>query len=286
MRQPLEIKHAFLKRANLHIAYRTYSFPECKTGRRLLCLHGAGVAGETTFGFILPFLRGWSEVLVPDLRGMGETRFEDGTERPFSTDLLMHDQVALLDRLGWGEFDLCGYSLGGLVAMQLKQLLGSRIKKTYLIEPALLDNQNFDLTRSFRHQYKTVAKRLFSDTDKRAALIGFLDLVSPNRLRSETSEAMVLSRLGHRPVGFACALNAVSEAVDRVDRDALLAAQHDVISFVGGKSHEPMKLYHAYLAEQRADWQTVEVPGADHTLPFQKPKRIIQVMNESMAVTD
>lgn len=283
MRQPLEIEHAFLKLANLHIAYRVYKYPEVKSNRKLLCLHGAGVAGEITYGFILPFLNQWSEVLVPDLRGMGETRFEDGTERPFSSMDLANDQYFLLQRLGWDQFDLCGYSLGGLVAMQLKEKIPEAVQKTYLIEPALLDNINHDETRRFRQQYKGVAKALFESTDKKEALVGFLDLVSPNRVRNETSEAMVVSRLGHRPIGFACALNAVSSAVDDLNRDDLLALQSDVLSFVGGKSYETMKDYHQYLADSREDWEYIEVPGADHTLPFQKPKRIIKAMNESIA---
>lgn len=282
MRQAVEIEHAFLKQTNLHTSYRVYRYPEVKTQRRMLCIHGAGVAGETTFGFILPFLNRWSEILVPDLRGMGETRFEDGTERPFSSAELVHDQLTLLSELSWTEFDLCGYSLGGLVAMQLKEKLGSVINKTYLIEPALLDNQDFDETRRFREQYKTVAKKLFEDDDKKRALVGFLDLVSPNRSRNEMAESMVISRLGHRPVGFACALNAVSEAVDEVDRDSLLESQQNVISFVGGKSYEPMKSYHQHLAESLKDWEYIEVPGADHTLPFQKPKRVIKALNDSL----
>lgn len=280
MRQPLEVEHAFLKYTNLHIAYRVYRYPEVKTNRRLLCLHGAGVAGEITYGFILPFLTQWSEILVPDLRGMGETRFEDGTERPFSSADLARDQLTLLESLGWENFDLCGYSLGGLVAMQLKQKLKSAIDQTYLIEPALLDNVNFDETRRFRQQYKGVAKSLFESQDKKQALVGFLDLVSPNRTRNETAESMVISRLGHRPVGFACALNAVSKAVDDINRDELLGDQENVMSFVGGKSYEPMKEYHQYLSDSRSDWEYIEVPGADHTLPFQKPKRIIKAMNE------
>ncbi|WP_315983179.1 hypothetical protein [Aliamphritea spongicola] len=36
-------------------------------------LHGAGVAGEDTWQALLAQLDMWSEVLVPDLRGMGQT---------------------------------------------------------------------------------------------------------------------------------------------------------------------------------------------------------------------
>lgn len=282
MRQAVNIEHAFLKIPSLHIAYRIYKYPEIKTTRRLLCLHGAGVAGELTYGFILPFLNKWSEVLVPDLRGMGETFYRDGEEREYDILDLVGDQTALLKELEWDRFDLCGYSLGGLVAMLLKAQIKNKVDKTYLIEPALLDHKKISETRLFRHRYRDVAQELLLLENKERALTDFLDLVSPNRIKNPVSEAMVVSRLGHRPIGFARALNAVSYAVDSVDREALLAAQADVISFVGGKSYQHMRDYHAYLSSLRADWQYIEVPGADHSLPFQKPKRVIKALNESV----
>lgn len=283
MRQEIEITHAFLKVHQQHIAYRIYRFPRVKTGRKMLCLHGAGVAGELTYGFILPFLNQWSEILVPDLRGMGETQSQLGGEPPFNVWNLVEDQVALLADLGWQDIDVCGYSLGGLVSMLLKQMWIYNINKTYLIEPALLDNESIQDTREFRHHYKDVARDILESEDKTPALVRFLDLVSPKRSKNASAQALVVQRLARRPVGFAQALNAVSQAVDVIDRKALIAAQQNVISFVGAKSYQPMCEYHQLIEKQREDWNCVVVPGADHSLPFQKPKRIITVLNESLA---
>ncbi len=69
--------------AGHRIAYRTYSHPEVSTGRRLLLVHGAGVAGRYTWEVLQHFLTGWSEILVPDLRGAGDTQSLEALEHPF-----------------------------------------------------------------------------------------------------------------------------------------------------------------------------------------------------------
>lgn len=261
----------------LHIAYRIFRFADVPTPRRLLCLHGAGVAGELTFGYLIPHLTYWSEILVPDFQGMGETYWADNVERPFTVRSLQADTCSLLKSLGWDAFDLCGYSLGGLVAMLLKQQMPENIANTYLIEPALLDHRDIVKTRVFREQYKVVADNIRRNGD-RESVMAFLDLVSPDRLRNERADALVASRLGHRAFGFANALDAVSEAADHIDRVELLAAQQNVTSFVGGKSYLAMRQLHQELSATRADWRYVEIPGADHSLPFQKPKRLAEEM--------
>jgi pimeloyl-ACP methyl ester carboxylesterase len=281
MRQHFDVEHAFMELNGLHIAYRIFRFADAEYPRRLLCLHGAGVAGELTYGYLIPHLTYWSEILVPDFQGMGETYWADNIERPFTVKTLQADTVALLKSLTWDTFDLCGYSLGGLVAMLVKQQMPQAIANTYLIEPALLDHRDIMKTRNFREQYKLVAENIRRNGD-RDSVMAFLDLVSPDRIRNERADGLVASRLGHRAFGFANALDAVSQAADQINRAELLAAQANVTSFVGGKSYLAMRQLHQELSATRPDWRYVEVPGADHSLPFQKPKRLA----EEMLVTD
>ena len=56
------------------------------TGHRLLLLHGGGVDGRITWSGILPYLANWNEILVPDLRGTGKTRFPDRGEHAFAVE--------------------------------------------------------------------------------------------------------------------------------------------------------------------------------------------------------
>ena len=39
--------------------------------RRLVLLHGAGLAGDLTWRLVVNYLTEWDEVLIPDLPGMG-----------------------------------------------------------------------------------------------------------------------------------------------------------------------------------------------------------------------
>ena len=49
--------------------------PASTTERRLVLLHGAGVAGELSWTYVANYLTGWREILIPDLAGMGRSRF-------------------------------------------------------------------------------------------------------------------------------------------------------------------------------------------------------------------
>lgn len=268
---------------NVEQFYTVYDCLTTKYKRNLLCLHGSGVAGELTYGGIIPNLAHWNTVVVPDLRGMGQTKYKDNNEYAFSVDQLVSDMEAILNELGWNHFDICGYSLGGFVAMKLKERLGKRIQNTILIEPALLDNQDFLQTKHFRQEYKKVARNILAGDSADKAITQFLDLVSPNRNQHQKSEHLTIKRLSHRLKGFAYALMAIAEATDSLDRPALLAAQDNVISISGSNSYQPMLDYHEWLAVNMQHWRHIIIKGADHSLPYQKPRRLAEAMNNAYA---
>lgn len=267
-----------LEHAGHSIAYRIYSHPEVTTGRRLVLVHGAGVAGRYTWEGLQHFLTQWSEILVPDLRGAGDTRSLDSQEHPFLVEELVGDLQALLVELGWECFDLGGYSLGGLVSLLLKQQLRDRVEKQFLLESAALDRIDWQDTVNVRQQFAAAAKVLHQQ-DAQTGIKQFLDTISPNRRVSEQVERLTIERLGERAKGFAHALEAVNAAINQIDREQLLAAQGDVSSFIGSLSVDPMHQLHRTLAEQMPNWHYFLIPGTDHSLPYQKPRQIAQLMN-------
>ena len=271
-------------RRELHLAdqvitYRIYKNPMADTGRKLVLLHGAGVAGEDTWGLIVSMLTQWQEILVPDQRGMGDTYYPDGGEYPFSAQMLVADLNALVDHLGWWEFDLGGYSLGGMVCMLFKQQHSERVKKQFLLESALLDRPCWDSTIQLRQRYSEAADHLRSD-NRDTGIRNFMDTISPNRRTSVQIDDLTASRLGRRPLGFAYALDCVTEAINSIDRELLVAAQGDVTSLIGGLSVDLMHQYHRDMAEGLPNWHYFMIPGTDHSLPFQKPRQIARIMNE------
>jgi len=282
MQHPCQITQRELRLADQHIHYRIYRNPAVEGDRKLVLLHGAGVAGEDTWHAMAAFLDQWREILVPDLRGMGQTVAPDGEEHPFTATQLMHDISQLVDHLGWWQFDLGGYSMGGLVSLLYKQAHPERVVKQYMLEPAVLDRPCFDTSVALRQQYSLAAEQLRTG-DPEQGVLNFLDTISPNRKVSTQAERLTIERLAQRPLGFANALHCVTAAIAELDREQLVAAQGDVTSFIGGLSVEPMHQYHRGLAEHLANWHYVLVPGTDHSLPFQKPRQIARIFNSELA---
>ncbi|MEH6575810.1 MAG: alpha/beta hydrolase [Amphritea sp.] len=281
MKHPFKVsKHQF-QVADQHIHYRLYKNHDIKPCRRLVLLHGAGVAGEDTWDAMVGMLQQWDEVLVPDQRGTGQTRYPDGEEYPFTVHELVNDLSALVDHLGWRQFDLGGYSMGGLVSLLYKQRYAERVKKQYLLEAAVLDRPCWESTVTLRQQYSVAAEHL-KGPQAEAGIRTFLDTISPNRKITPQTELLTIQRLGMRPLGFAHALGCVTDAINTLNRDEVVAAQGDVTSFIGGHSVDLMHQYHRELAERLPNWHYFMVTGTDHSLPFQKPRQIARVMGREL----
>lgn len=273
----------YLNQPQQNIYYRLYRSSSF-TPRRLLLLHGGGVDGQITWEPIVSRLLQWSEVLIPDLRGTGKTHFPDHQEQAFNTSDVVADMAALLDSMDWHDFDLGGYSYGGLIAMQLKAARPAAVGKTFLFEPGLLGAGNASELLSRREILMQAAQKLRIDDELEYGLQVFLDAVSPQRNRNSRSEEIVRGRLAHRPKGLASILEAVVQAARQIDRTQLIAAQEHVSSFVGERSSAEVFSFCQEIAQQHTDWVCHLIPGTDHALPFQKPDVIANIMNADQAV--
>lgn len=282
MKHPFSIEQREFHQPDQHIVYRLYRNPEISSKRRLVLLHGAGVAGVDTWEHIVAFLTHWSEVLVPDQRGMGDTYYPDGKEHTFGAQDLVGDLNALVDHLGWWEFDLAGYSMGGLVSLLFKQQHSDRVRKQFLLESAVLDRPCWESTVELRNQLSGATVHLRGKADIEMGITNFLNAISPNRKVSPQVEKVTIERLGYRPEGFANALECVTKAIKQIDREQLVAAQGDVTSFIGGNSVDLMHQYQRELAERLPNWHYFLMAGTDHSLPFQKPRQIAVIMNQEM----
>lgn len=264
-----------------NITYRFYRNPKVANKRKLVLLHGAGVAGIDTWMLIASWLNYWNEILIPDIRGMGDTYYPDGQDYPCDLQTYVADLNALVDHVGWFEFDLGGYSLGGLISMLFKQQHSDRIGKQFLIESAMLDQSCLETSIILREDFSKAAEKL-KTTDSRGGVVNFMDAISPNRKVSPQVEELTIERLSKRPLGFAYALDSVTSAIRIIDREALVAAQGDVTSVIGGLSVDPMHEYHKDMAAGMPNWHYFMVPGTDHSLPYQKPRQIAKIFNQEM----
>ena len=284
----------FLSLPNARIAYRLYENPQAESDRMCLLLHGAGVAGEITFSPMMPYFTQWRWMLVPDLKGMGDSYHHHGEEDAVSIDELTGEVEALLAHVKWEDFDVVAYSLGGLVALNLnyqRSKQGKKKAKMALFEPASLDREDLSTLMDVRQKYRYASKLIRETGDVELGVASFMDGVSPNRRKHPVAEATTQSRLAHRPFGFAYALDAVTDHVETMVkephiRQRMIDASEQVFLFSGELSHEALRQHYDLLSEQNAAWQHKTLSACDHSLPFQKPRQLANHINKWFASKD
>lgn len=264
-----------------------WQYPESERNseQRLVLIHGAGVAGELTWTYLANYLDAWQEILVLDLAGMG-SEFLQLPDAPQVNDYAL--QLAeVLEALDWTQFDLAGYSFGGMVAVEFieryfRSLSGETFNGLlFLLEPAMLFSAaTADLAKKAQ-EYQQIAAAVRANPEDVEVYRAFLDSVSPARRQDPASDRLTMKRLSQRPQSFAAVLQAVSQQLMLCgDNYRHWQSPYSGMSFVGGLSPGVMKQRHQQLQHQSRDWQFVEVPGADHSLVFTKPRGIARRMNE------
>jgi len=98
-------------------------------GRPLVLLHGWSFDGEMNFFTIIPALAERFRVVVPDHRNHGKS---DRIRGSFEIEDLAKDAVGVIDRLGYDEFDLFGFSMGGMAAQVIARDHPERVKHLIL----------------------------------------------------------------------------------------------------------------------------------------------------------
>lgn len=253
--------------------------PTGQTTKHLLMLHGAGVAGELTWLHISRKLTQWHNIVMPDLRGMGKSVPTEGKEQRYTVEDVVSDMLALVDHLNITTLDLVGYSFGGLIAMEIKRQRPNLVNKLFLIEPALLERADLCLSKEIRKNYSKAAVKMRDPDHQLDGVRFFLNEVSPVRKRHEKTQKVMEQRLLSRVFGFSYALDAVTTHMNKIDREALLKSLEKVDSVVGGLSKQAMHDYHQSLEKRFPKWQYHSVSGTDHSLPYQKPRTISDMLN-------
>lgn len=261
--------------------------------KRLMMLHGAGVAGELTWSFVIHYLKEWDEILVPDLLGMGDSYFEPTDTDCFTIEDICHTLFSLLRHISWKTFDLVGYSLGGLVALEFNnqtkvELDASHkpdfvVNKMGLIEPALLNDPSLHAALAFRQLFTPIANSIIAEPENRDSFFDFLDLVSPNRIRNEKSDQVAVDRLQKRSHGFANALMAVSLYVESLNENKLnklMSVIPEGIGIIGGLSAVGLVIAQDRIRKHQKKWHVEILAKADHSLVYVRPRQVAQLVNE------
>ena len=129
MSEPLLKKVQALSPCGLHqVAY--WEWGRSDNPQVLVCVHGLSRQGRD-FDVIAQRLSARFRVICPDVVGRGESEWL-GDPRNYQLPQYVSDMVTLLARLGVGQVDWLGTSMGGLIGLALAAMPASPIKRLIL----------------------------------------------------------------------------------------------------------------------------------------------------------
>lgn len=193
---------------NIKIAYT-----DTGAGRPIVLIHGYPF-NRSLWNEQVEALSGSFRVIVPDLRGFGES---DSSAEPATISRMAQDVAALLDHLGIPRATIGALSMGGYVTLAFYKLYASRVRALILADTrAQADTEEGKQTRAQQAE-KALAE----------GMAGIADAMLPKLLTPETvsKRPEIVKRvrdmmLKTKPEGAAAALRGMAE---RDDQTPLLA---------------------------------------------------------------
>ena len=227
-------------------------------GTPLVLLHGYPL-DHRLWDEVVPLLEDRFEIILPDLRGFGESSTVDlfYTMEDYASDI-----AGLLDHLGIQKAAIVGHSMGGYVALAFARLYPERVTGLGLV--------------SSQHLADTPAKR--EDRFKTAAEVAekgpasVVEIMTPKftndpRLQEFARNSMELQQ----PAAYIGALKAMGE---RVDSTSLLESIIYPVVIVHGDADGLIPIDRAREAKALLEnAYYVEIPGAGH-IPMLEAKEI------------
>ena len=278
-----------------------YQQSPVNNNRRLVLLHGAGVAGELTWTYITNYLERWDEILVIDFPGMGASRWLSEIRWP-SIQQYVDILEKLLIRLDWLDIDLCGYSFGGVVAATFADRIvgrdtlgndtsvavdsGFNCQYLALLEPAMLFSITSHDLLLRGDEYTQAAQSIVADPTNPQPFLHFINAVSPQRQSNDAMDKIAVRRLMQKPIGFAQAIYAVSQFISEFAQQLPhWAPAMPGQSFIGELSPQNLAKRHQRIVDESdglaADWSLEIIKGADHSLIFTRPRMIAKKLNDN-----
>ena len=124
-------------------------------GPPVVLLHG-WPGSRSDYRQVVPLLAGVADVVVPDLRGFGESdKHSVAPDEGYSGDAQARSVIGLLDELGLGPVVLAGYDIGSRIAQVIAQQSPERVRALVVTPPAPGAGQRMltpDVQREFWYQ--------------------------------------------------------------------------------------------------------------------------------------
>lgn len=208
-------------------------------GTPLVLLHGFPL-DHHTWDFVSPLLEGTFDLILPDLRGFGESSTVDSQ---YTLDDFASDIVGLLDHLGIQKAAIAGHSMGGYLALAFTKLYPERVSGLGLVSTQTLA----DPPDRKEGRYKSAAEV------SEKGISGVVEAMKPKFSPSEEYQNAVTAIMQRQqPSAFIGALKAMAE---RMDTSSMLANLNVPVVVVHGDAD-------SLVAVDRAREMKSAVPSA------------------------
>jgi 3-oxoadipate enol-lactonase len=193
-----------METGNLEVDGVTIAYARRGKGMPLVLIHGYPL-DRTIWDQVAALLEGDFDMIIPDLRGFGESEVVDagGAIRAYAADV-----AGLMRRLGVPKANVVGHSMGGYVALALM-----REYPEMLLGLGLVSSQILPDTPDRRQARYAAAQEV------RAKGVGPVAEAMATKLSSDEGIQAGMRALisGQRPAGIASALEAMAERPDSAE---------------------------------------------------------------------
>ena len=218
-------------------------------GSPLVLLHGFPL-DHHLWDEVVPLLEDTFDVILPDLRGFGESTTVDS---PYSMDDYASDIAGLLDQLGIQKAAIVGHSMGGYAALAFARLYPERVSGLGLVSSQVLA----DAPERKEGRYKSAADVSANGIESVVATMT-PKFTSDERLQSYARESMEQQQ----PAAYVGALKAMAE---RADSTSLLPSFNFPVVIVHGDTDALIPIDRAReVKEALPQAHLVEISGAGH----------------------
>jgi pimeloyl-ACP methyl ester carboxylesterase len=217
---------------------------------------------------------GW-DVVVPDLRGFGESAYgEDGPDDEPSLSWMARDVLGILDRMGVSAAVFAGISMGGYVAMEIVRQDPARIAGIALVDTKATADS--DEARANRHQVADQVLAAGSTEALARAMVPTLLGTTSQEERPEVVAQVKAWIQAADPVAVAWAQRAMAARPDSLADLASLAVPALVVW--GVEDGMSPRAEQDLMVDAMRDARLVVVTGSGHLSTVEAPEQVADAL--------
>jgi 3-oxoadipate enol-lactonase len=225
-------------------------------GTPLVLVHGFPL-DHHLWDEVLPLLENTFDIILPDLRGFGESSTVDSF---YAMEDYASDLANLLDHLGVQKAAIAGHSMGGYVALAFARLYPDRVRGLGLVSSQVVA----DTEERKQGRYKSAAEVA------QHGISSVVETMAPKFTSDESLQAFARQSMEKQPP--AAYIGALKAMAERIDSTPLLASFNFPVVIVHGDADSLIPIDRAReVKDAHPQAHLVEIPGAGH-MPMMEAK--------------